>query len=202
MAFLIAFLLFLFPINAKADWYILLPKKLPPRRPVPKNVPVPKPKPKKVKPKPYTVELKKILSPDFSIPLNTKKISREELLGKNVVIVFINELFSPFTESLASALEKNKSKDTVFILVSTSDADFGSVELFKKLLGIKKVIVTADSYLLFQFRLKLNKLSVPAAVVVDKYGFIRYFSPNLGKKQVKELVLELNNILNSLNKKG
>jgi len=202
VAVLLTFL-FLFPINASADWYILLPKKPPPRRPIPKNVPIPKPpKPKKVKPKPYTVELRKILAPNFSIPLGSKKIPLKELSGKNVVVVFVDELFSPFTESLASVFEKNSVRDTVFVIVSVSDADFASLGLFKKLLELKRVIVTADSYLLSQFKLKISNLSVPAAVVIDRYGFIRYFSPSLKNKPINELATELTDILQSLNKKG
>ena len=119
-----------------------------------------------------------------------------------MVVVFVDELFSPFTESLASVFEKNSVRDTVFVIVSVSDADFASLGLFKKLLGLKRVIVTADSYLLSQFKLKISNLSVPAAVVIDRYGFIRYFSPSLKNKPINELATELTDILQSLNKKG
>lgn len=187
--------------SAFADWYILLPKKpLPKNRQIPKNVPVPKLKPENVQPKPYSVEVQKILSPEFSIPTREGKIDRRDFEGKNVVIFFVNSLFSPFTERLVLELEKNSWKGTVFVVVSTNDADFISVDSFKKLMGVKKTLITADSYLFKLFKNRLKNLKVPSVVVIDKYGFIRFFSPAVSEKSVDTVAAELTGILKSLSK--
>ncbi len=195
---LVFVLVSLLPGTALADWYILLPKKpLPRNRKIPKNVPVPKLK-GKVKPKPYSVEVQKVLAPSFSIPTGSGKLTKEDLEGKNVVIFFVKSLFSPFTERLVSMLERSDQKKTVFVVASTSDADFVSVNTFKRLMGVKKTVVTADSYLFYQFRLRLKKLGTPSVVVIDKYGFIRFFSPELSGVKVSEISGELSSILSLL----
>lgn len=198
LVFILAFSL---SSSAFADWYILLPKKpLPKNRQIPKNVPVPKIKQKTVQPKPYSVEIQKILAPDFSVPTRSGKVTKKDFEGKNVVIFFVDSLFSPFTERLVLELERSLQKETVFVVVSTKDADFISIDTFKKLMGIKKTVVTADSYLFKLFQNRLKKLKVPSVVVVDKYGFIRFFSPELSKKSVSTVATELEGILNSLSK--
>ena len=190
-----------FSPSALGDWYILLPKKhLPKERQIPKNVPVPKIKQNTVRPKPYSVEIQKILSPDFSIPTKSRKLNRKDFEGKNVVIFFVDSLFSPFTEKLVSELEDSSRKGTVFIVVSTNDADFISIDTFKKLMGVRKTLVTADSYLFNLFQSRLKELKVPSVVVIDKYGFIRFFSPEISRKNVKTVAAELTGILESLSK--
>lgn len=189
---------FLLSDTSFADWYILLPKKpLPRNRKIPKNVPIPKLK-GKVQPKPYSVEVQKVLAPAFSIPTRSGKLTKEDLEGKNVVIFFVKSLFSPFTEKLVSMLERSDRGKTVFVVVSTSDADFVSIDTFKRLMGVKKTVVTADSYLFYQFRLRLRKLKTPSVVVIDKYGFIRFFSPKLSGVKVSEIDGELSSILSLL----
>ena len=190
-----------FSSSALGDWYILLPRKrLPKERQMPKNVPVPKIKQNTVRPKPYSVEIQKILSPDFSIPTKSRKLNRKDFEGENVVIFFVDSLFSSFTERLVSKLENSFQKGTVFIVVSTNDADFISIDTFKKLMGVRKTLVTADSYLFKLFQSRLKELNVPSVVVIDKYGFIRFFSPEISKKNVKTVAAELTGILKSLSK--
>lgn len=186
--------------NALADWYILLPKRNPPKqnRKIPNNVPIPKLKGKNIKPKPYSVEVQKVLAPSFSVPTKEGKIKKKDLEGKNVVIFFVNSFFSPFTESLVSRLEELNDKKTVFIVVSVNDADFSSVETFKKLMGVKRTIVTADSYLFYQFKTRLKKLKVPSVVLIDRFGFIRFFSPDIEGTSVARISEELSGILTSL----
>jgi hypothetical protein len=201
LAFLrILLLCFLFTSNAFADWYILIPKKRPVRKQIPKNVPIPKLKGEKVQPKPYSAEINKILAPDFYIPVKNRKISKEELNGNNLIVIFVDNLFSPFTEALASKVEKLNLKGTKFIIISVNDSDFAFVETFKKLLHIKKTIVSADSYVFKQFKSKIKKISVPSMLIIDKYGFIRYFSPHIEGENTERLVLELNELLKLLNK--
>ncbi len=190
----------LYTSSAFADWYILLPKKPPAeRRQATERAPVPKLK-GKVKPKPYTVEVQKVLAPTFSIPTKRGKITKRELEGRNVVIFFVNSLFSPFTEKLVSRLERSGEKGTVFVVDSVNDADFASVDAFMKLMGVKKTVVTADSYLFYQFKTRLGNLKTPSVVVIDKYGFIRFFSPSLSGKEVRTVTAELKAILGSLSK--
>ena len=185
--------------EALADWYILLPKKpLPRHRQMPRNVPVPKLKGTKVKPKPYSVEVQKVLAPSFSVPTKRGKLTKRDLEGKNVVIFFVNSFFSPFTEKLVSRLERQRDKKTVFIVVSVNDADFSSVDTFKKLMGLRKVVVTADSYLFYQFKNRLKNLKVPSVVVIDRFGFIRFFSPDIEGTSVARITKELSGILTSL----
>jgi len=195
---LLLLVLFVSP-NALADWYILLPKKsLPKHREIPKNVPIPKIKGAKIKPKPYSVEVQKVLAPSFSVPTKEGKITKKDLEGRNVVIFFVNSFFSPFTEKLVSRLENLNDGKTVFIVVSVNDADFSSVDTFKKLMNLRKTIVTADSYLFYQFKTRLKKLEVPSVVVIDKFGFIRFFSPNIEGTNVARISKELSGILSSL----
>ncbi|RUM88555.1 MAG: hypothetical protein DSZ25_02005 [Thermovibrio sp.] len=198
--FRILILLFLLTSSANADWYILLPKKRPERKPIPKNVPIPKLKQKKVKPKPYTVELNRLLAPDFSIPQINGKISKDKLYGKNITIIFVNSLFSPFTEGLTKAIENLNSKRNQFVIVSVSDSDFAFINTFRKLLNVKRTIVTADSYLFQQFKSKLPKLSVPSIVVIDKYGFIRFISTNIKGNESEVLVSQLRELLKEIDK--
>ena len=186
------------PANAFADWYILLPKKPLPKREVTK-LPKLKVAPKKVKPKPYSVEVKKIIAPAFSVPLfGEGKLCSRELLGKTVVIFFVDGLFTPFTERLVSALERLNLKGTTFIVVSVNDADFAQVYQFKRLMGVKRVVVSADSYVYKLFKERVKNLSVPSVVVIDKYGFIRFFSPNLEKVPLERATAQLQEIVRSL----
>ena len=194
-------LTFMVSPNAFADWYILLPKKpLPKHRQMPRKVPIPKLKGTKIKPKPYSVEVQKVLAPSFSVPTKGGKLTKRDLEGKNVVIFFVRSLFSQFTEKLVSQLEKRADKRTVFIVVSVNDADFSSVDTFKKLMGVEKTVITADSYLFYQFKNRLKNLKVPSVVVIDKFGFIRFFSPEILKKDVSTVTAELGGILRSLSK--
>ena len=187
--------------EAFADWYILLPKKpLPKHRKIPKNIRIPGFKEKKIKPKPYSVEVQKVLAPSFSISTKSGKIAKRDFEGKNVVVFFVKSLFSPFTEKLVSHIEKQSDKKTVFIVVSINDTDFASLDTFKKLMGVKKTVVTADSYLFYQFKSRLKNLKTPSVVVIDRFGFIRFFSPEVLEGNVSTVTAELDDILRSLSK--
>jgi len=199
---LLALLLALFlPLPALADWYILLPKERRPHRQAPpKKAPLPKLSGKK-EVKPYSVEVRKILAPSFVVYTpDMKRLSKEELSGKTVVFLFVKELFSPTTERLAKEFEKLSRKGTVFIIVDIDDADFIAARSFRKLLGLKRVLVTADSYIFQQFRKNVKELSVPSIVVIDKYGFIRFFSPRVSGTNPQVVGREVAEILRSLNK--
>ena len=89
MAFrlIVYFLVFLISSPAFADWYILLPKGRKERRVPPKEVHIQVLKKKKTPLKPYSVEVRKIFAPSFVIHTSNKKLKKEELLGKNVVIL-------------------------------------------------------------------------------------------------------------------
>ncbi len=152
MAFLRLTLLFFILLTSPsyAQWYILLPKgKRPPQK---KGAPIPSLK-KKISPKPYTVEVPKVIAPRFTLYTPTlKRITKEDFLGKLLVILFVKELFKPEVEEFAKGFERLSSKEGVnFIVISVNDADFVSAKEFKKLLGLKRVIVSADSYTFLQF---------------------------------------------------
>ena len=188
--------------TALADWYILIPKKPPERRELPKNIPLPKlTAPKKPKLKPYKVEVRKILSPEFAVRTpDLKKVTRRDLEGKNLIVVFLRDLYSPLSESLLSTLQEvaKKEKNLVILAVDVNDADFPLLRKFKESMGLKKVILSADSYVYLEFKEKLKELKVPSLVVIDKYGFIRFFSNEIKSKEIQNLGKELKRILNSL----
>ena len=191
----------LLPQLSYGDWYILIPKKRPPKKKVEK-VPIPKLKEEK-KFKPYSVEVKRILAPDFTIRTpQLKEFSKSSFSGKNVVFLFVGELWSPLSESLAKLFEEMGRGDTVFVIVTVNDADFSSAKSFKRLLGLRRVIVTADSYVYRKFKQRISELSLPSIVVIDRYGFIRFFSPKLEGKEPKVLKSELAGILKELSKRS
>jgi len=185
--------------TARADWYILLPKgkKPPASRPQVKKPPLPKLKTDEVKP--YTVEVRKILAPSFSVATpELKRIGREELLGKTVILLFVDNLFSPETERLVKEFESSGMEGVVFIVVDVDDSDFASAKSFKELLGLKRVIVTADSYVYRQFKERVGELSLPSIVVIDRHGFIRFFSPRVSPKRADVVKSELAQIVKEL----
>ncbi|WP_457677533.1 hypothetical protein [Thermovibrio sp.] len=194
------FLLFLLlTSNSYASWYVLLPKKRV-HGEVKKFPPI-KFDRKKVKPKPYSVEVRKLLAPTYTIhTFDLKKITKEELLGKTVIFLFVDNLFSPETERLARTFKELSGKETVFVVVDLNDSDFALLKSFKEFLGLRRVIITADSYLFKQFRLNLKNLSTPSIVAVDKYGFIRYFSPKVEGKEVRVIKGEIEEIVKELSK--
>ncbi len=203
MAFrlIVYFLVFLISSPAFADWYILLPKERKERRVPPKEVHIQVLKKKKTPLKPYSVEVRKILAPSFVIHTSNRKLKKEELLGKNVVILFVNELFSPGTEKLAKEFEELSRKEgNVFIIVDVNDSDFAYLRKFKKLLSLKRVVVTADSYIFEQFRKNVKELSLPSIVIIDKHGFIRFFSPKLSVDKPEIVKAEIKGILKTLSK--
>ncbi|SMP16035.1 Peroxiredoxin [Desulfurobacterium pacificum] len=187
--------------TAQADWYILIPKHLPKRREMPKNVPVPKIAPKKKNMKPYKVEVRKLLAPDFTVrTADLKKISLADLNGKKVVIAFVNNVYSPVSESLIYQLKQvaQKEKDTTVIVIDVNDADFAVLKRFKREMGLNKIHLTADSYVYKQFKSKLDKLEIPSLVIIDKYGFIRYLAKGINSSSVNLVGKEVSDILNSL----
>jgi len=195
---LLLFIFFTYP--SYAQWYILLPKgKRPPQK---KGAPIPSLK-KKISPKPYTVEVPKVIAPRFALYTpSLKEITKEDLLGKPLVILFVKDLFEPKVEELAEGFERLSSKEKVnFIVISINDADFISAKEFKNLLGLKKVLVSADSYTFLQFKKNLKDLNPPSLVIVDEYGFIRYFSPEISSSSTKTLK-ELSQILRTLKGKA
>ncbi len=204
MAFLrLTFLIFfLLTYPSYAQWYILLPKGKRPPQAERKTAPLPSLK-KKVSPKPYTVEVPKVIAPSFALYTpSLRKITKEDFLGKPVVILFVKDLFEPKVEELAKGFERLSSKEGVnFIVISVNDADFVSAKEFKRLLGLKKVIVSADSYTFLQFKRNLKDLNLPSLVIVDRYGFIRYFSPKLSSSSTKTLK-ELSQIIGTLKGKA
>ena len=204
MAFLrLTFLVFFFlTCSSYAQWYILLPKGKRPPQAERKTAPFPSLK-KKVSPKPYTVEVPKVIAPSFVLYTpSLRRITKEDFLGKPLVILFVKDLFEPKVEELAKGFERLSSKEKVnFIVISVNDADFISAKEFKKLLGLKKVLVSADSYTLLQFKKNLKDLNPPSLVIVDEYGFIRNFSPQISSSSTKTLK-ELSQILRTLKGKA
>jgi len=101
---------------------------------------------------------------------------------------------------LVDALEKlaRKRKDTKVIAVDVNDADFPLLKNYKKDMNLKKVILTADSFIFLQFKKKVKDLKVPSVVIIDKYGFIRFFANGVGSKEIDKFSSELEKILNSL----
>jgi len=190
------------PLNSYADWYILLPKRKPEKKVQPGQK-MPKIPLKKVKPKPYKVEIRRILAPNFVLHTwSGKKVSKSQLEGKPTVLVFVDDLFSPLSEKLASFLDKLASEGKVnAVLVDVKDSDFVLIPNFKRVLGAKKVIITADSYLFKVFKERLKKLSIPSIVVIDRFGFIRFFAEKVNSKSGNALEKELAEVLNSLKKK-
>ncbi|WP_456342133.1 TlpA family protein disulfide reductase [Thermovibrio sp.] len=185
---------------ALADWYILIPKE---KRPVKRGAPLPKisggSKKEKKKVKPYSVEVRKVLAPSFTLYTpDGVKLTKDELSGRPVVFLFVKELFSPYTERLAKEFEELSRKGALFIVVDVDDADFIAARSFKRLLNLKRVIVTADSYLFSQFKINVRELSVPSIVVVDRYGFVRFFSPKLSSKEPEVVKKEVEEILKGL----
>ncbi len=183
---------------ALADWYILLPKE---KRPPKEGAPLPKISGGKEKKevKPYSVEVRKVLAPSFTLYTpDGVKLTKEELSGRPVVFLFVKELFSPYTERLAKEFEELSRKGALFIVVDVDDADFIAARSFKRLLNLKRVIVTADSYLFSQFKINVRELSVPSIVVVDRYGFVRFFSPKLSSKEPEVVKKEVEEILKGL----
>jgi len=200
---LLALLTALVPVGAKADWYILLPKKPLPKREVHKLPSFNLKNKKKVKPKPYSVEVRKIIAPDFTLPLSgAERVSNREFLGRTTVIFFVDELFSPYAEELVAKLRKSNLKGVRFVVVSVNDADFAQVKTFKELMGVSgnRLLVSADSYVYKLFKERIGKLGVPSVVVIDKYGFIRFFSPQIKKKGSDELIAQLGEIVKTLNR--
>ncbi|TCK03976.1 peroxiredoxin family protein [Phorcysia thermohydrogeniphila] len=187
--------------TALADWYILIPKKPPARREKPRNVPLPQLKPNKIEAKPYRIEVRKILSPDFAIrTLELKKITKKDLEGRKVVIVFLKNLYSPLSELLLSTLQEiaKKEKNLVILAVDINDADFPILRKFKESMGLKDIVVTADSYVYIEFKERLKVLNVPSLVVIDKYGFIRFFANEIEEEKITSASKELEKILKSL----
>jgi peroxiredoxin len=187
--------------TALADWYILIPKKPPERIEKPKPVPLPKLAPKKIKAKPYTVEVRKILSPEFAIRTpELQKVTKKDLEGKRVVILFLKNLYTPISESLLSALQKiaEREKNLTVIAVDINDADFPLLQGFKNSMGLKNVILTADSYVYREFKERLKVLKVPSLVVIDEYGFIRFFANWIKSEEIRSVSKELTKIIKSL----
>ncbi len=187
--------------TAQADWYILIPKHLPKKKEMPKNVPVPKIAPKKKNMKPYKVEIHKLLSPDFTVRTATlNKISLSNLNGKKVVIAFVSNIYSPISESLIYQLKQvvRKEKDTEVIVIDVNDADFAVLKRFKKEMKLERIHLAADSYVYKQFKNKLDKLEVPSLVIIDRYGFIRYLAKGINSSSVNLVGKEVVSILNSL----
>ncbi|ADY74093.1 alkyl hydroperoxide reductase/ Thiol specific antioxidant/ Mal allergen [Desulfurobacterium thermolithotrophum DSM 11699] len=189
------------PVNSFGDWYILIPKAPPQERPSPKKTP---PLPKLTPPKetkPYTVEVKKIFAPDFSIQTaNLRKLTRKKLEGKKAIFVFLNGLYTPTSESILLALEKflKKKKNTVIVAVDINDSDFSILKKFKKSMELKKVLLTADSYVYEQFKKKIKDLKVPSLIIIDRFGFIRYFADKITYENITTLDKELEKILKTL----
>ncbi len=200
--FLLVFsLLVVIPLEASADWYILIPKRKPTKREMPKEVPLPKLKEKKKSPlKPYKVEIKRIISPDFSLRTSElKRVSKSDFENKVLVIAFIRDVYSPQSEAIASILERIAEDGKVgAVLVDVNDADFPELKRFKAMMGLKRVIVTADSYVFKEFKAKVGKLDLPAVVVIDKFGFIRYFARNLKVSSEKKVIALLKDIINEM----
>jgi len=184
--------LLLFPSSASGEWYILKPGKDREGRVEVKE---------EIEGKKERAESTlKILAPTFTvITPELKKVSSEELLGKPTVIVFVDSFFSPFTEKFAKELEETLSiEDVNLILIDVHDADFLSAREFKEMMKIKKLLITADSYIYEQFGEALGgELSLPFAAVIDSYGFIRFAQP-LKKLEPQEAVKRLRELLKKL----
>ena len=194
-------IILLFSSQAFADWYILIPKKLPEKREKPKSAPLPQTKFNKIGAKPYKIEVKKILSPDFAVrTLELEKVTRKDLEGKRVIVVFLKDLYSPLSELLLSTLQElvETEKNLVILAVDVNDADFPLLRKFKKSMKLKDILLTADSYVYLEFRKRLKDLGVPSLVVIDRYGFIRFFANEIGKEKIANINKELEKILKSL----
>ena len=198
LSLVITFLLY---STALADWYILIPKKPPERKEKPKKVPLPRLKPNKVEVKPYRIEVRKILSPEFAVrTVDLKKVTKKDLEGKNVVILFLKDLYSPLSELLLSTLQEMAQKDrnSVVLAVDANDSDFPILRKFKEHMGLKRIVLTADSYVYTEFKERLKELNLPSLVVIDKYGFIRFFANDIKEGEVIRISRELERILRSL----
>jgi len=184
--------------SAYADWYILLPKsKRPQSSTQVKKPPLPKLGKKEVKP--YRVEVRRIVAPSFTLYTpDFKRVSLEELQGKTVVILFVKNLFTPQTEALVKEFESFGKEGVAFIVIDANDADFAAAKSFKELLNLKKVVVTADSYAYKEFKERIKELSIPSIVVIDRYGFIRFFSPKVSTGKVEVVKRELSQIVREL----
>ncbi len=202
LRFLLILFLLAIPLEASADWYILIPKRKPTKREMPKEVPLPKFKTTEKTPmKPYKVEVKRILSPDFTVRTpDLKRVSKSDLENRILIVAFVKDVYSPQSETIASILEQvaEKEKGVEAILIDVNDADFPELKKFKATMNLKRVIVTADSYVFKEFKSRIGKLDLPAVVVIDRFGFIRYFARNLETSETGKVVTLLKKIVNEM----
>ncbi|WP_457567356.1 TlpA family protein disulfide reductase [Desulfurobacterium sp.] len=166
--------------QAFADWYILLPKD---RRPTEENM-----KEKILNKKPYKAEKSKIPAPDFRARTLNGTIKLKSAKGKEIVVFFFEKPYSPLSEELIKKLDNiaGKNKNVIILCVDVNEADFAILPGYKKDMKLKNVRLTADSYIYKQFKDQLKIKKLPASVFIDKEGFIRFYSDNIGTTSIEE----------------
>ncbi|OMH39898.1 TlpA family protein disulfide reductase [Desulfurobacterium indicum] len=165
---------------ALADWYILLPKD---KRPTKENM-----EEKILNKKPYKAEKSKIPAPDFKARTLKGTIELQNAKGKEIVVFFFENPYSPLSEELIKKLDDiaGKNKDVIIICVDVNDADYPILSRYKKDMKLQNVHLTADSYIYKLFKEQLKIKELPASIFIDKEGFIRFYSDNIGTTSVEE----------------
>jgi hypothetical protein len=202
MAFALVFIFLVVSFeSAFGDWYILIPKRLPPRKPS-QETEMPRVFKKNVlNAKPYKVELKKLKAPNFSIMTPFGKVSKEEFAGRKLVLVFVKDIYSPISEQILFYVEKavKENENAVALAVDVNDANFVLTKKFSKEMKLEKTIITANSFLFKQFKSRLPELKTPSVVLIDSHGFIKYVAVSLEKrvsgKFKNELAKAIKNLL-------
>ncbi|WP_022847522.1 MULTISPECIES: TlpA family protein disulfide reductase [unclassified Desulfurobacterium] len=165
---------------AFADWYILLPKD---RRPTEENM-----KEKVLNKKPYKAEKSKIPAPDFKARTLKGTVELQNAKGKEIVVFFFENPYSPLSEELIKKLDEiaEKNDNVIILCVDVNDADYPILLRYKKDMKLKSVHLTADSYIYKQFKDQLKIKKLPASIFIDKEGFVRFYSDNIGTTSVEE----------------
>ncbi|WP_456484855.1 TlpA family protein disulfide reductase [Desulfurobacterium sp.] len=165
---------------AFADWYILLPKD---RRPTEENM-----KEKVLNKKPYKAEKSKIPAPDFKARTLKGTVKLQNAKGKEIVVFFFENPYSPLSEELIKKLDEiaEKNDNVIILCVDVNDADYPILLRYKKDMKLKSVHLTADSYIYKQFKDQLKIKKLPASIFIDKEGFVRFYSDNIGTTSVEE----------------
>ncbi|WP_456397262.1 TlpA family protein disulfide reductase [Desulfurobacterium sp.] len=167
---------------AFADWYILLPKD---RRPTEENM-----KEKILNKKPYKAEKSKIPAPNFKARTLEGILEPQNAKGKEIIVFFFKNPYSPLSEELIKKLDDiaGKNKNVIILCVDINDADYPILLRYKKDMKLQNVRLTADSYIYKQFKDQLKIKELPASIFIDKEGFIRFYSDNIGTTSVEEFV--------------